>query len=112
MVAARTGAALGVAPILLPFNLLAQRDPLPHSWDVTSDSIAAWICRETGASHLILLKDVDGLYTADPHRDPQAVLLSRISRVDAVRYGGVDTYLSEVLRGMTADVWVINGRHP
>jgi probable H4MPT-linked C1 transfer pathway protein len=47
--------ALGRVPVLAPFRLLRQRDPLPHAWDVTSDSIAAWIASELGA-HLVLVK--------------------------------------------------------
>jgi acetylglutamate kinase len=35
-------------------------DPLPHSWDITSDSIAAFIAGALGAGELILLKPVDG----------------------------------------------------
>ena len=43
-------------PVLAPFRWLREADPLPHSWDVTSDSIAAWIAGEIGARHLILIK--------------------------------------------------------
>ena len=31
---------------------------LPASWDVTSDSIAAWVARRTGAGRLVLVKAV------------------------------------------------------
>jgi probable H4MPT-linked C1 transfer pathway protein len=47
--------ASGRVPVLAPFQLVRQRDPLPHSWDVTSDSIAAWIASELGAQ-LVLVK--------------------------------------------------------
>ena len=43
-------------PILAPSRWLRQADPLPHSWDVTSDSIAAWVSREIGATHLLIVK--------------------------------------------------------
>ena len=39
---------------------MRQRDPLPSSWDVTSDSIAAWIAAELGIE-LLVLKSVDGI---------------------------------------------------
>ncbi|HJJ66633.1 MAG TPA: uridylate kinase, partial [Methanocorpusculum sp.] len=29
--------------ILLPEKVLREADPLPHSWDVTSDSLALWM---------------------------------------------------------------------
>ena len=59
-------AAVGRLAILLPSALLLQADPLPHSWQVTSDSLAAWIAGRVAAPRLVLLKDVDGLYARDP----------------------------------------------
>jgi aspartokinase-like uncharacterized kinase len=46
--------------IFLPYRAMRERDPLPHSWDVTSDTIAAWAASETGLG-LLLLKSVDGI---------------------------------------------------
>jgi aspartokinase-like uncharacterized kinase len=48
-------------PVLLPGLFLAQADrraaaPLPSSWDVTTDAIAARIATDLGASELALLK--------------------------------------------------------
>jgi hypothetical protein len=43
-------------PVLAPSTWLKAADPLPHSWDVTSDSIAAWVAAELGAVHLLLVK--------------------------------------------------------
>ncbi|MFL5576104.1 MAG: hypothetical protein ACJ79S_09070 [Gemmatimonadaceae bacterium] len=53
-VAAALGA--GSLPVLAPFRWLREADPLPHSWDVTSDSIAAWIAGALGAPRLLLVK--------------------------------------------------------
>ncbi len=36
-----------------------QTDRLPHTWDVTSDSLAAWVALRWPASRLVLLKSVD-----------------------------------------------------
>lgn len=47
--------------VFLPYRVLREYDPLPHSWEVTSDTIAAWIAHTMGAD-LLLLKSVDGLY--------------------------------------------------
>ncbi len=46
----------GRLPVLAPARWLREADPLPHSWDVTSDSIAAWVAGEVGAGQLILVK--------------------------------------------------------
>ena len=46
----------GAVPVLAPAAWLRARDPLPHSWDVTSDSIAAWFAGELQASRLLLVK--------------------------------------------------------
>jgi aspartokinase-like uncharacterized kinase len=43
-------------PVLAPYRWLREADPLPHSWDVTSDSIAAWVATQIDARQLILLK--------------------------------------------------------
>lgn len=46
-------------PILAPYQWMRARDPLPHSWDVTSDSIAAWVAHAVGARKLLLVKPVE-----------------------------------------------------
>ncbi len=47
--------------ILLPYNILKNKDELPHSWEVTSDTIAAWVAFQLGA-RFIKVTDVDGIY--------------------------------------------------
>lgn len=46
----------GKIPVLAPYRWLREADPLPHSWTVTSDSIAAWVAGQVGARHLVLIK--------------------------------------------------------
>ena len=46
----------GGLPVLAPFQWLRDVDPLPHTWDVTSDSIAAWVAGVVGARRLVLIK--------------------------------------------------------
>ncbi|MEQ1758102.1 MAG: hypothetical protein ABL986_07260 [Vicinamibacterales bacterium] len=53
-IAAALSASL--VPVLAPSRWLRAEDPLPHSWAVTSDSIAAWFAGELGAAHLLLIK--------------------------------------------------------
>lgn len=59
---AEIAAALGQEriPVLAPYQWLRSMDPLPHSWDVTSDSIAAWIADAVGARRLVLIKPAAG----------------------------------------------------
>lgn len=47
--------------ILFPYRLLKAEDPLLHSWDVTSDTIAAWVAKQIGAL-FIKATDVDGIF--------------------------------------------------
>jgi len=53
---ARQAIASRRVPVLAPSRWLRHADPLPHSWDVTSDSIAAWVAGQAGASMLVLVK--------------------------------------------------------
>jgi glutamate 5-kinase len=43
-----------------------------------NDRLAARVAQMTGADCLILLSDIDGLYTANPHQNPQAELIARV----------------------------------
>lgn len=47
-----------------------------------NDTLAAIVARSVHAEMLILLSDIDGLYTADPHTHPEAALLHHVARVD------------------------------
>jgi len=46
--------------VLMVYCTLRKIDPLPHSWDVTSDTIAAWVASRLGLD-LLVLKSVDGI---------------------------------------------------
>jgi glutamate 5-kinase len=48
-----------------------------------NDRLAARIAAAARAETVVLLSDVDGLYTADPTRDPDARHIARIERIDA-----------------------------
>ena len=51
--------------LFLPFKYLKIKDPLPHNWDVTSDSITLYIAHELELSQCFLIKDVDGILNQD-----------------------------------------------
>jgi aspartokinase-like uncharacterized kinase len=69
----------GLIPVLIPFKMMFDNDPLPHSWDVTSDSIAAYIAHITGTKKIFILTDVDGIFTSDPKSSLDAELILKIS---------------------------------
>ena len=46
-----------------------------------NDRLAARVAQMAGADVLILLSDVDGLYTADPRRDPRARRLEEVRAI-------------------------------
>ena len=47
-----------------------------------NDTLGGIVACSVGAQLLVLLSDIDGLYTADPHRDPTAALISEVVEVD------------------------------
>jgi glutamate 5-kinase len=46
-----------------------------------NDRLAARVAQMTSADCLLLLSDVDGLYTADPNKDPNAQFIERVRHV-------------------------------
>lgn len=48
-----------------------------------NDRLAARIAQAAGASGVVLLSDVDGLFTANPKNDPEARLVEQVARIDA-----------------------------
>jgi aspartokinase-like uncharacterized kinase len=46
--------------VFLPYRCLRLTDALPHTWDVTSDTIAAWVAGALGFD-LLVLKSIDGI---------------------------------------------------
>jgi glutamate 5-kinase len=46
-----------------------------------NDRLAARVAQMTGAECLVLLSDVDGLYSADPNKDPNARLIREVRQI-------------------------------
>jgi aspartokinase-like uncharacterized kinase len=65
--------AAGHVVVLAPSRWLRAADPLPHNWDATSDSVAAFVAGALDARRLVLVKPA------------------------AVGEGGVDRYFSTVV---------------
>jgi 5-(aminomethyl)-3-furanmethanol phosphate kinase len=104
---ARAGA--GRTTVLLPGALPLDR--LPASWQVTSDSIAAWVAGEAGAGRLVLVQEVDGLYAEWPARG-EPIARMTAAELAALRPAGVDEHLPTLLEAATFETWVISGRDP
>lgn len=47
-----------------------------------NDNLSAMVSNLVDADLLIMLSDIDGLHTADPHEDPDAKLIPNVERVD------------------------------
>ena len=50
----------GAIPVLAPSRWLRAADELPHRWEVTSDSLAAYLAMLLGAERLVLVKATAG----------------------------------------------------
>ena len=69
---------LGVLPIINENDTVAT-DEISIG---DNDTLAALVATSIGADKLVLLSDIDGVYTADPHTDPDAKLIPVIKEVD------------------------------
>jgi aspartokinase-like uncharacterized kinase len=98
----------GRTAVLLPAALPLDR--LPASWEVTSDSIAAWAAAQIGAGRLVLVKAVDGVFA---HWPPRGAPLARltVAELAALQTRCVDEHLPALLEDAHFETWVI-GRDP
>ena len=69
---------LGALPIINENDTVATEEIVIGD----NDTLAAIVAESVGADKLILLSDIDGLYTADPRVDPEAKLIHRVSVLD------------------------------
>ncbi len=69
---------LGALPIINENDTVSTREIVIGD----NDTLAAIVAESVKADKLILLSDIDGLYTADPHKDPEAKLIHRVSKID------------------------------
>ncbi len=105
----------GHAVVLLPSRLVFRARSLPSSWDVTSDSIAAYVARRLDVRKLVLVSDVDGVFSADPKVDAHAELMGEVSASGLLELSvrtSVDRCLPRMLLKYGLDGYVVNGRFP
>ena len=69
---------LGALPIINENDTVATEEIVIGD----NDTLAAKVAETVRADLLILLSDIDGLYTADPRKNPDAKLLHRITALD------------------------------
>jgi aspartokinase-like uncharacterized kinase len=72
----RAAWARGMTPVWAPLDMVKDRDDIPESWDMTSDSLAAWLAGRLRA-RLVMVKSVE----------PPA---GQVTAEDAVRRGITD----------------------
>jgi dihydroneopterin aldolase len=81
----------GGVPVWFPARIVRSAKDIPWSWDVTSDSLAAWLAGRLGAKHVLLVKHAevpDGPLraedlVADGIVDPAFPRFLRASRAEA-----------------------------
>ena len=91
-----------------------------------NDTLSAIVARLVGADLLVLLSDIEGLYDADPHQNPDARLIHRVEAVTpqlrasaggagtSRGTGGMQTKLNAAELAMAAGVEMVitNGMYP
>jgi len=105
----------GRVVVLLPSRLVFHARSLAASWDVTSDSIAAYVAGRLGAGKLVLVTDVDGVFSGDPKVDAGAELIAEMSASGLLELGvrtSVDRFLPRLLLKFGLGCFVVNGRFP
>ncbi len=89
----------------------------------TTDAVSAVLAERTGADLLINATSVDGIYSADPRRDPDAQKLVHLSpeellaiiqegRMDAGANNVIDLVAAKIVQRNTIPLLVIDGKHP
>ena len=113
---------LGALPILNENDTIATEEIVIGD----NDTLAAIIAESVRADLLVLLSDIDGLYTADPHADADARLIPRVEAItpdilalagesgSCLGTGGMATKLRAAQRVNAAgiDMVIANGSDP
>jgi aspartokinase-like uncharacterized kinase len=85
---------------------LKDVDELPHSWDVTSDTIAAWVAQRMNAS-LIKATDVDGIFN-----DEKMIKEMTLRELERMGETCADRMLPTMLIKYGMECVIVNGDHP
>ncbi|MGV9172074.1 MAG: hypothetical protein ACOC44_05575 [Promethearchaeia archaeon] len=64
-----------------PFSFLYNEDFLPHSWDITSDSIALSISHRLNLSTCFLIKNVEGIFLGKPRKIIKKISADKLKKL-------------------------------
>ena len=99
-------------PIFVVSGFLKREDPFECSWDVTSDSIAAYVAHLLNAN-LLIVTNVNGIYTQEP-KEPGSTFISKIDATTLLTFqeSSIDVMLPSLLLEFGSDCYVVNGKYP
>ena len=102
----------GFTPIFIVSDFLKKEDPFVCSWDVTSDSIAAYVAHILNAN-LFIVTNVNGIYTQEP-KESGSTFISKIDATTLLTFqeSSVDVMLPSLLLEFGANCYVVNGKFP
>ena len=102
----------GLTPIFIVSKFLRDEDPFECSWDVTSDSIAAYVAHCLNAN-LFIVTNVNGIYTQEP-KEPGSTFISKIDAKTLLTFqeSSIDVMLPSLLLEFGTDCYVVNGKCP
>lgn len=113
---------LGAIPIINENDTIATSEIAVGD----NDTLGALVAASVDSDLFIVLTDIDGLYTSDPRRDPEARLISEVHEItkevlegaggegSSLGTGGMATKLSaaKIAMGAGVDMIVVNGSAP
>ena len=104
--------AEGFTPIFIVSEFLKKEDPFECSWDVTSDSIAAYVAHLLNAN-LLIVTNVNGIYTQEP-KESGSTFISKIDAKTLLTFPetSVDVMLPSLLLKFGTNCYVVNGKYP
>lgn len=106
----------GLVTIFLPskFMTTIKNEELPKSWEVTSDTITAYIAKKLETKKVLLIKTVDGIFTDNPKKEKQRLLEHLTIKELSKKKNNtcLDTYLPELLKTFKIDCHIVNGLYP
>ena len=102
----------GFTPIFVVSQFLRENDPFECSWDVTSDSISAYVAHLLNAN-LLIVTNVNGIYTQEP-KEPGSTFISKIDAKTLLTFqeSSIDVMLPSLLLRYGTNCYVVNGKYP